>query len=111
MSQTPRNDGSLDQYAYEVSLHQSDLLWVSAKGIVRQNCRLAGIHRETPPTQEEDPFGDDFEDSQSEDPFGEYEVLNSITIAAHSLILRNTPTLNGLCKGRNNTDNVRRFTC
>ena len=61
-----------DQYAYEVSLHQSDLLWVSAKG--HRTPELGDLPvsiEETPSTQEEDPFGDDFEDSQSEDPFGE----------------------------------------
>ena len=74
VTNTPRSQefAFFDQYAYEVSLHQSDLFWVGSKGhrtpeLGDLPLSIQGI----PSTEGEDPFGDDLEDDQSEDPFGE----------------------------------------
>ncbi len=74
VNQTPRNQGFafFDQYAYEVSLHQSDLLWIAETG--HRTPILGGLPmsiQETPSIDGEDPFGDDVEAEPSEDPFGE----------------------------------------
>ena len=74
LSNTPRNQNFafFDQYAYEVALHQSDLLWVATKGHRTPELGELPIEpQETSSQSEEDPFGDDFGEDQSEDPFAE----------------------------------------
>lgn len=74
VTNTPRNQefAFFDQYAYEVSLHQSDLFWVGLKGHRTPELGdLPVLIQDTLSTEGEDPFDDDFEDDQSEDPFDE----------------------------------------
>ena len=72
LSQTPRNDGFafFDQYAYEVSLHQSDLLWVSAKGHRTPELGDLPISEDTSSHKKRIRL-ETISNSESEDPFGE----------------------------------------
>ena len=91
VSQTPRNDGFafFDQYAYEVSLHQSDLLWISAKGIVRQNWEIClSPSRKLPLHKKRTHLETISKIHRVKTHLENNKSLNSMTIAAHSLILR-----------------------